>query len=207
MRQNLIWLVQCRQILAAVIHQNVHHTVAAPAADRAIQPGKPHGEIGCRAAKRSPRLQTCQPTCSNARGARRSSASRRRRCSANAIGVPHEVRGMGDDLTVKSKLPPRRQRSRADCSRSSRAEPRLRITRMSSTDSKPSPDLDGSTRKSQGDASEIGFDRHQQRYGPRSGASVPDALSAAARRAGRRSWRRTRERAMQTRRRRPRRRP
>ena len=90
-------------------------------------------------------------------------------------------------------LPPRRRQRWGESRLFSRIRrsTRLRATRMSRQTRSSSPDL-AVALALPGRCLQVGFDRHQQRLGPRSRASVPDALPAAARRAGRRSWRRTR---------------
>ncbi len=61
MPQNLIWLVKWSDRYWEPCSIRKASPRAAPAAVEPYSPASPM-EIGCRAAKRSPRLQTCPPT-------------------------------------------------------------------------------------------------------------------------------------------------
>ena len=109
----------------------------------------------------------------------------------NAIGAPHEVRGMSDDLTVMGiAATAAAAMGREQIVLAHQAEHPLAGNPDVATDPKPSPDL-AVALALQGDASRSASIATSSAWS-RSRASVPDALPAAARRAGRRSWRRTR---------------
>ena len=128
---------------------------AAPAAVEPYSPASPM-EIGCRAAKRSPRLQTCQPTHSAFQAVVH-------REHPNAIGAPHEVRGMSDDLTVMGiAATAAAAMGREQIVLAHQAEHPLAGNPDVATDPKPSPDL-AVALALPGRCLQVGFDRHQQR--------------------------------------------
>ena len=173
--QNLIFGEVVRQILGAVISASASPRGAGRG--RAIQPGKPHGDR-LQGGEAVPRLQTCQPThsafqCSTAVKIQPQPSST---VNTRTFGAPHEVRGMSDDLTVMgiaatAAAAMGRERLFSRIRRSTR----LRATRMSRQTRSRAQTLRRSPRP--GRAMPPGRLRSPPAApGPRSRASVPDAL-------------------------------
>ena len=120
----------------------------------------------------------------------RSSPSRVHREHPNAIGAPHEVRGMSE-ISTSWGLPRRRQRW-GETPRASGGAPACGQPRMSRHDPKPSPDLavararGGSPRR----VPPSSFDREGTTDALERSRASADALPENARRAGAAPWRR-----------------
>ena len=110
----------------------------------------------------------------------------------NAIGAPHEVRGMSDDLTVMGiAATAAAAMGREQIVLAHQAEHPLAGNPDVATDPKPSPDL-AVALALPGRCLQVGFDRHQQRLVRDRGLRSPTLCRRLLERAGRRSWRRTR---------------
>ena len=103
MPQNLIWLVKWSdRYLGAVIHPQGQPPSRA-GRGRAIQPGKPHGDRLQGGEAVAALRRHARPTHSEVPmldGGEDPAPAVVHREHPNAIGAPHEVRGMSDDLTV-----------------------------------------------------------------------------------------------------------
>ena len=153
-----------RQILGAVIHPQGQPPSRA-GRGRAIQPGKPHGD----------RLQGGEAVAALADmpadtlgvpmldGGEDPAPAVVHREHPNAIGAPHEVRGMSDDLTVMGiAATAAAAMGREQIVLAHQAEHPLAGNPDVATDPKPSPDL-AVALALPGRCLQVGFDRHQQR--------------------------------------------
>ena len=199
MPQNLIWLVKWSDRYSRTGSRDPSARPAPGRAGRgrAKQPVSPM-EIWLQGGEAGRRLQTCQPThsafqCSTAVQIQPQPSSTVN--TRNAIGAPHEVRGMSDDLTVMPSAPG---------GGSQRGESRLfsrirRSTRLRASDCRMSRQT--RSRANQilavalalpGRCLQVGFDRHQQRLVRDRGLRSPTLCRRLLGVLAVRSWRRTR---------------